>query len=178
MGVKTGIGFPSGSRACHSLEDSLTRFLAEFTRARDLSRLISRRNVTSCLIGYSPFVPATLRHEIRSIRKLRFPSVRLQFRLATESEMADSLGSGVFQAGVTFAPLERNHLQQIPLRTEPLYAVSVRGHSSKGSGAIRLAELRTHPLIVPCSRRVHPALYQWLQDSVSLRASSQTSWKR
>ena len=110
-----------------ALEDSLARFLAEFTRARDLSRLISRRNATSCLIGYSPFVPATLRHEIRSIRKLRFPSVRLQFRLATESEMADSLGSGVFQAGVTFAPLERNHLQQIPLRTEPLYAVSVRG---------------------------------------------------
>jgi DNA-binding transcriptional LysR family regulator len=145
-----------------ALEDSLNRFLAEFTRARDLSRLISRRNATSCLIGYSPFVPATLRHEIRSIRKLRFPSVRLQFRLATESEMADSLGSGVFQAGVTFAPLERNHLQQIPLRAEPLYAVSIRGHSSTESGAIRLAELRTHPLIVPCSQRAHPALYQWL----------------
>ena len=145
-----------------ALEDSLTRFLAEFTRARDLSRLISRRNATSCLIGYSPFVPATLRHKIRSIRKLRFPSIRLQFRLATESEITDSLGSGVFQAGVTFAPLERNHLQQIPLRTEPLCAVSVRGHSSNGGSAIRLAELRAHPLIVPCSRHTHPALYQWL----------------
>jgi DNA-binding transcriptional LysR family regulator len=76
--------------------------------------------------------------------------------------MADSLGSGVFQAGVTLAPLEQNHLQQIPLRTEPLYAVSVRGHSSNGGGAIRLADLRTHPLIVPYSQCTHPALYQWL----------------
>jgi DNA-binding transcriptional LysR family regulator len=58
--------------------------------------------------------------------------------------------------------LERNPRQQIPLRTEPLHAVSVRGHSSNGSGAIRLAELRTHPLIVPRSQRAHPALYQWL----------------
>jgi DNA-binding transcriptional LysR family regulator len=145
-----------------AVNDMMARFDAEFKCARDRSRLISRRNATSCLIGYSPFVPATLRHEIRSIRDMRFPSIRLQFRLATESEMADSLGRGFFQAGVTFAPLERNHLQQIPLGTEPLCAVSVRGHSSNGGSAIRLAELRAHPLIVPCSRHTHPALYQWL----------------
>jgi DNA-binding transcriptional LysR family regulator len=142
--------------------DLMARFDAEFKRARDLSQLIARHHAALCLIGYSHFVPATLRHEIRSIRDLRFPSIHLQFRLATELEMADSLGSGVFQAGVTFAPLERNHLQQVPLRTEPLYAVSVRGHSSNGNGVVRLADLRTHPLIVPCSERTHPALYQWL----------------
>ena len=54
-----------------ALDDGLSRFLAEYTRARDLSRLISRRNAASCLIGYSPFVPPTLRQEIRAIRKLR-----------------------------------------------------------------------------------------------------------
>jgi hypothetical protein len=43
-----------------------------------------------------------------------------------------------------------------------LYAISVRGHSSNGNGAVRLADRRTHPLIVPCSERTHPALYQWL----------------
>jgi DNA-binding transcriptional LysR family regulator len=145
-----------------AVNDMMARFDAEFKSARDRSRLIARRNATSCLIGYSPFVPATLRHEIRSIRDTRFPSIRLQFRLATESEMVDSLGRGFFQAGVTFTPLEGNHLQQIPLRTEPLCAVSVGGHSSNGGSAIRLAELRAHPLIVPCSRHTHPALYRWL----------------
>jgi DNA-binding transcriptional LysR family regulator len=148
--------------------DMMARFDAEFKRARDLSRLIAQRHAALCLIGYSPFVPATLRHEIRSIRNLRFPSISLQFRLATELEMADSLGSGVFQAGVTFAPLERNHLQQVPLCTEPLYAVSVRGHSSNGNGVVRLADLRTHPLIVPCSERTHPALYQWLHGQFTI----------
>ncbi len=153
-----------------ALEDSLTRFLAEYTRARDLSRLISRRNATSCLIGYSPFVPATLRHEIRSIRKLRFPAIRLEFREATESEMADSVASGAFQAGITLAPLERNHLEQIPLRSEPLHAVSISGQSSSGnrSNAIRFAELKTRSLIVPFSERTHPALYQWLHGQCAI----------
>jgi DNA-binding transcriptional LysR family regulator len=160
----------AGSTFILALESSLTRFLAEYTRARDLGRLISRRNATSCLIGCSPFVPATLRHEIRSIRKLRFPSIRLEFREASESEMADSLASGAFQAGVTFAPLERNHLEQIPLRSEPLHAVSIRGQSSSGNGssAIRLADLKTHPLIVPFSERTHPALYQWLHGQCAV----------
>jgi DNA-binding transcriptional LysR family regulator len=151
-----------------ALEDSLTRFLAEFTRARDLSRLISRGNPASCLIGYSPFVPATLRHELRSIRQLRFPSMRLEFREATESEMADFLARGAFQVGVTFAPLERNHLEQIPLRSEPLHAVSIRAQSSNCSNTIRLADLRTRPLIVPFSERLHPVLYQWLHGQCAI----------
>ena len=145
-----------------AVDDSLTRFLAEYTRARDLSRLISRRNPTSCLIGYSPFVPATLRQEIRSIRKLQFPSLRLEFREAVESEMVDSVLNGAFQAGVTFAPLERNHLEQIPLRSERLHAVAIRGQSSSTGNPIRLADLRTRPLIVPCSERSNAALYQWM----------------
>jgi hypothetical protein len=89
-----------------AVNDMMARFDAEFKRARDRSRLIARRNATSCLIGYSPFVPATLRHEIRSIRDMRFPSIRLQFRLATESEMADSLGRGFFKWA---SPLRRSN---------------------------------------------------------------------
>lgn len=78
-----------------AMDDSVAKFYAEFKRARDISRLISRRNARTCLIGYSPFVPAALRHEIRSIRTLRFPSVHLEFRLASASGMFDSLGSGI-----------------------------------------------------------------------------------
>lgn len=158
--------------------DMMARFDAEFKRARDRSRLMARRHAALCLIGYSPFVPATLRHEIRSIRDMRFPLIHLQFRLASESEMDDSLGSGVFQAGVTFAPLERNHLQQIPLRTEPLCAVSVRGHSSNGSSVVRLAELRAHPLIVPFQSTRSLRCISGCTDSVSSPASRPTSWKR
>jgi DNA-binding transcriptional LysR family regulator len=74
---------PAGRAFILAVDDIMARFDTEFKRARDLSRLISRRNAASCLIGYSPFVPAALRHEIRSVWKLRFPSIRLQFRLAS-----------------------------------------------------------------------------------------------
>lgn len=120
------------------------------------------------MIGYSPFVPATIRHEIRAIRKLRFPSVRLEFRLATASEKLDSLGSGVFQAGVAFAPLERNDMQQIPVRSEPLCVVSIRAKSANAGRAINLADLRLHPLIVTCSERTHPALDRWLHKQCAI----------
>jgi DNA-binding transcriptional LysR family regulator len=147
-----------------AVDDIMTRLDADFKSARDVSRLIARRNAASFLIGYSAFVPATLRHEIRLIQKQRFPSVHLQFRLTTASEVTDSISSGVFQAAVTFAPLERNHLQEIPLRSEPLHAVTIRGQSVSGSGAINFADLRTRPLIVTCSDRTHSALYQWLLE--------------
>jgi DNA-binding transcriptional LysR family regulator len=145
-------------------EEIMTRLDADFKRARDISRLISRRNAASFLIGYSAFVPSTIRHEIRSIQRLRFPSIHLQFRMAITSEMLDSVSSGVFQAAVTFAPLERNDLQQIPLRSAPLHAISVSGHSSNPNHAIRLTDLRSRPLIVTSSDRTHPALYQPLLE--------------
>ena len=121
-----------------------------------------------CLIGYSAFVPTTLRHEIRSIQRLRFPSIHLQFRIATPSEMVDSVGSGVFQAGVTFAPIERNDLQQIPSFRTSACRFPSRPHSANGSSVISLADLRTHPLIVTGSERTHPALSQWLLDQCAI----------
>ena len=41
--------------------------------------------------------------------------------------------------------------------------MSIRGQWSIPGDAIRLSDLRTRPLIVPCSERSHPALYQWIQ---------------
>lgn len=151
-----------------AMADIVAKFYEDFKRARDISRLISRRNARTCLIGYSPFVPATLRHEIRSIRTLRFPSVHLEFRLASASEMLDSLGSGVFQVGVTYAPVERNDMQQIQLCTEPLYAISTRAKSASAGGAIKLVDLRLQPLIVACSDRTHPAMYRWLHEQCAI----------
>ena len=145
-------------------DDIMTRLEADFKRARDVSRIISRRNAASFLVGYSAFVPTAVRHEIRSIQRLRFPSIHLQFRMVTPSELVDSVSSGVFQAGVTFAPVERNDLQPISLRSVPLHAVLLGGPSMNESHVIRLTDLRSRPLIVTSSDRTHPALYQWLLE--------------
>jgi DNA-binding transcriptional LysR family regulator len=131
-------------------EEIMTRLKAEFKRARDVGRLISRRNAASFLIGYSAFVSPAFRHEIRSIQRQRFPSIHLQFRMAIMSEMLDSVSSGLFQPAVTFAPLERNDLQQIPFRSETLDALSVGGHSSNPNHAIRLTDLKSRPAWSRC----------------------------
>ena len=154
----------AGRAFMQAADDIMTRLEADFKRARDVSRIISRRNAASFLVGYSAFVPTAVRHEIRSIQRLRFPSIHLQFRMVTPSELVDSVSSGVFQAGVTFAPVERNDLQPISLRSVPLHAVLLGGPSMNESHVIRLTDLRSRPLIVTSSDRTHPALYQWLLE--------------
>ena len=103
---------------------TLDKLENDYRRARDVSRLMSRRNAASFLVGYSAFVPIALRHEIRSIQSLKFPSIRLQFRLAIQLELAESVANGLFQAGVTFGPFDRNGLEQIPILSEPLCVVT------------------------------------------------------
>jgi DNA-binding transcriptional LysR family regulator len=101
---------------------------------------------------------------VRSIQKGRFPALHLEFRAASPSETFESIASGLFHVGVTFAPLDRDDLVQIPLRSERLHAVFPRAQSANGTRDIALADLRAHPLIVPCSERTHPAQRRWLLE--------------
>ena len=133
-----------------------------YGRAVEAGRLISRQSSSSLVIGCSAFVPSRLRCQARSIQRLRFPALHLELRMASPSETFESIGSGVFHAGLTLAPLDRDDLVQIPLRFERLHAVFPRAQSANGSGDLALTDLRTLPLIVPCSERTHPALHRWL----------------
>jgi DNA-binding transcriptional LysR family regulator len=65
---------------------------------------------------------------------------------------------------VTYAPLDRDDLALIPLGSERLHAVFPRAQSANGTAEIALTDLRTRPLIVPCSERTHPALRRWLLE--------------
>jgi len=133
-----------------------------YGRAVEAGRLMSRQNAASLVIGCSAFVPPRLRCQARSIQRLRFPALHLELRVASSSETFESIGSGVFHAGLTLGPLDRDDLAQFLIRFERLHAVFPRAQSANGSGEIALAELRTRPLIVPCSERTHPALHRWL----------------
>lgn len=83
-------------------------------------------------------------------------------------DLVESVASGVFQAGVTFGPLDRKDLEQIRLRPEPLHAVSLDGHSLNADNVIRLADLRSRPLIVTSSDSTHTALHQWLLERCAI----------
>jgi DNA-binding transcriptional LysR family regulator len=135
-----------------------------YARAVEAGRLISRQSASSLVIGCSAFVPQRLRCQARSIQRLRFPALHLELRVASPSETFESIRSGAFQAALTLAPLDRDDLAQFPLRFERLHAVLPRANSANDCGEIALADLRTHPLIVPCSERTHPAMHRWLLE--------------
>ena len=140
----------------------LPRLQADFQRARDHARNISRRNSALFIIGHSPFVPASLRRQIRLVQRRKFTYLNLQFRTVFAPELVDSVGSGAFQAGITFAPLEGTGLEQIPIGSDRLCVVTAQKSSLAGNPVVDLASLRFHPLIVACSERIHPILYHQL----------------
>ena len=104
----------AGQPFVQALKEMLTRLDAEFERATDVSRLISRRSASSLLIGYTAFVAGSIRHKIRAIQKQKFPSLHLELRLATAPELVDSLSAEIFQACVTFGPLDGSTSKRSP----------------------------------------------------------------
>ena len=146
------------------VRDMLGELDSAYARALEAGRLISRQKASSVVIGYSAFVPPRLRCQVRSIQKVRYPALHLELRVASPSEAFESTANDVFQAAMTFAPLDRDDFVQIPIRCERLHAVFPRVQSASGSREIALAELQTQSLIIPCSERTHPALRRWLLE--------------
>jgi DNA-binding transcriptional LysR family regulator len=152
----------AGQKFIPDAEQMLTKLRADCERARDVSRTISRRNAASFLIGYSALVPAALPTRVRLIRSLRFPTMRLQFRIMTASELFDALARGTFHAGLTFAFSGRRNIEQIPIHSEPLHVFFPRDPSANAGVPMSLEDLRQSPLIVPSSDRLHPEFRDWL----------------
>jgi DNA-binding transcriptional LysR family regulator len=78
--------------------------------------------------------------------------------------MFDALGSGQIQVGITFAPLGRDDLRQIPLRSERLCAIVPWSNSPTADTHLSLADLIKRPLVTADFRRTHPALHEWLSE--------------
>jgi DNA-binding transcriptional LysR family regulator len=152
----------AGQSFIAGIDEMITRLNADFQLARDTARSIARRNSALFVIGHSPFVPVCLRREIRSVQRRRFAYLNLQFRTVFAPELVDSISSGTFQAGVTFAPLENSGLEQIPIGSDRLCAVKRQNCLLTGNPAGALTDLQFHPLIVACSEFTHPILCQQL----------------
>jgi DNA-binding transcriptional LysR family regulator len=139
-----------------------------YSRTVEEARIVSRQNSSSFVIGYSAFIPSRLRCQIRTIQRAQFPALHLELRAATPMEALESITNGVFHAGVMLAPLDRDDLAYIPLRTDRLYVVFPRVHPPNSLGEIVLADLKTQPLIVPCSEAAHPGLRRWLLEQCAI----------
>jgi DNA-binding transcriptional LysR family regulator len=152
----------AGKSFINVVNDMLSRIDADFRRAKDTARQVSRQSAACFVIGHSPLVPASLRSQIRSVQRRKFVYLSLQFRNYFAPELIDAIGSGAIQAGVTFAPVGRSDLEQMQFGTDRLCAVTAKNTSLVGGPAIELERLKLHPLILAGSERAHPFLYQSL----------------
>jgi len=146
------------------IEQALARFSAEVENAVKLARLRVRRKASSLVIGYTAFVVPAIPNEIRSIYRQRFPSIHTEMQRAPAQELMDSLIADACQVCVMLRPPAARYFEEIRLHSQPLFAVWPRAYQANLSGAIALADLRAHPLILPCSHRTDPILEQWFFD--------------
>jgi DNA-binding transcriptional LysR family regulator len=144
------------------VEEMMLKIDTDFQRAKDAARHALRRTSTSITIGHSAFVSPSLRREIRSALNRKFAYLQVQFRTVFASELASSISSRMVEVGLTFTPFENSGLEQVPVRTERLCVVVSQESELIGMPAVTLADLKSYPLIVACSERAHPILYERL----------------
>lgn len=154
----------SGQELVVRLSEMLSRLDADFRIAVDAARAVNQRQAREFTIGHCACTPPQLRRQIRIVQKVRYPKLRLRFRILSVLDMFDALGSGQIQVGITFAPLGRDDLRQIPLRSERLCAIVPRANPPSASSHLSLADLNKRALVTADFRRTHPALHQWLSE--------------
>jgi DNA-binding transcriptional LysR family regulator len=154
----------SGQAFIRAIRPVLDDLRAGLERAFEMGRLISRQKAGSFLIGYSPLVPGAISEQVRSIRSIRFPALRLQFRTLAPAQLFDSLASGALQAAVMYGFPGRRDLEQIPIGSEQLHAVYRRDQNAHGTVTYPLEDLVTNSLVVPSSERMQPEIRDWLLE--------------
>jgi DNA-binding transcriptional LysR family regulator len=152
----------SGQAFIHEIQPILDNLQTGFERASEVGRLTARQKAGSFLIGYSPLVSGAICEQVRSIRNIRFPALRLQFRTLVPTRLFDSLVKEALQAAVTYAFPGRRDLEQIPIGSEQLHAVRRRSQDEHGAVTFGLEDLRTNSLVVPSSERMQPEIRDWL----------------
>ena len=154
----------SGQAFITVVEEMMLKINTDFQRAKDAARHASRRTSASITIGHSAFVSSGLRREIRSILSRKFACLSVQFRTVFASELVSSISGRMVEVGLTFTPFENGGLKQIPIRTERLCVVVSQDSALIGKHTVTLADLKSYPLIVACSERAHPVLYERLVE--------------
>jgi DNA-binding transcriptional LysR family regulator len=154
----------SGQELVVRIGEMLSRLDADFRIAVDAARAVNQRQAKEFTIGHCACTSPQFRRQIRVVQKVRFPKLRMRFRILSVLDMFDALETGQIQVGITFAPLGRDDLRQIPLRSERLCAILPRRNPLSVESSLSLADLSKRALVTADFRRTHPTLHQWLNE--------------
>src|SRR6266567_4630833 len=153
---------PEGRGFLERIKPAFQAFQIEAARASDIAEMILRKSAGTFMFGYSPLAPAAMLSEVRSVRSVRFPALRLEVRQLKPSEIFVLVRSGLLQAGLTYAFPLRHDLVQIRVGEEPMCAVYPRKPGARPRVEIPLEELRAQPIYVLSSDREQPELCECL----------------
>jgi len=154
----------SGQELVVRISEMLSRLDADFRIAVDAARAVNQRQAKEFTIGHCACTSPQFRRQIRVVQKVRFPKLRMRFRILSALDMFEALESGQIQVGITFAPLGRDDLRQITLRSERLCAILPRRNPLSVESSLSLADLSKRALVTADFRRTHPGLHQWLNE--------------
>jgi DNA-binding transcriptional LysR family regulator len=146
---------PEGERFIEYIKPAFHAFQTEAARASEIAEMTLRKSAGTFMLGYSPLVSVAMLSEVRSVRNVRFPALRLQIRQLKPSEIFNFVRSSALQTGLTYAFPQRHGLEQIPVGGEPMCAVYPRRPGTRAGVGINLEQLRSQPLYVLSSDREH-----------------------
>lgn len=159
---------PQGQAFVDWIEPAFHNFQEQSARAVEVAAMAMKQTAGAFLVGYSPLVPAAVLDEVRSVRSIRFPAVRLNIRQLPPAEMFDLLLSGVLHAGLTYSFSGGQGLEQIPIGSERLCAVYPHRSGTSGKEAVNLDDLQARPLYVLSSDLQWPEVRESLLAQCAL----------
>ncbi len=138
---------PEGEQFLEHIKPAFHAFQIEAARASDIAEMILRKSAGTFIFGYSPLAPAAMLNEVRSVRSVRFPALRLQVRQLKPVRNI-RLGSIWRASGRAHLCISATAcLEQIPVGEEPMCAVYPRKPGTRAGVGIGLEALRTQPTL-------------------------------
>lgn len=112
--------------------------------------------------GLAPFLAAKW---IAGFRE-EFPNVKYELWNGSGDDVLEQLKKGLADLAVIAAPYDTEHLEGIPVGSEPWVALISRNHplAQQPGSEIPLSELVGQPLIVPRRKSRVEAIYRWFHE--------------
>ncbi len=128
--------------------DQAQRVLREVHQLVDIAQLFKDPHGGEFRLGIIPTVAPYLLPRILGPVQRRFPSLRVQLTEAQTHVIVRMLRDGELDAVVLALPLDEEHIEQMPIYTEPFFLAVSKLHPKAGAASVRLEELENEAVLL------------------------------
>lgn len=128
--------------------DQAQRVLREVHQLVDIAQSFKDPYGGEFRLGIIPTVAPYLLPRILGPVQRRFPSLRVQLTEAQTHVIVRMLRDGELDAVVLALPLDEEHIEQMPIYTEPFFLAVSKLHPKAGAASVRLEELENEAVLL------------------------------